>query len=310
MRAAWSSRLRRLALVARSSVDLVVGDAARNWARNRRTVTPAVGSMCVLLVLGALSVLAAVAVRNVLAASAADASVVRVYLREDATDAQVRSLEGRLRADRRVGSVRYVSPDDALREARQRPGLAQLISQAGGNPFPASLDITVRRLPDAGAVVTGLTGDPAIDPAFPSSYDAGTYQQLQGFITVAGAIALGVLLVLATVAAAVTANAIRAAILARRDDVAIMRLVGASGWMVRGPFVVEGTLTGVVAGVLGAGALVGLFAGAQAASARTFTEVLPGVDWPTALTCAGLLPVTGMLLGSVASLAGLRGLRG
>jgi len=69
-------------------------------------------------------------------------------------------------------------------------------------------------------------------------------------------------------------------------------------------------LPAFVTGVLGAGALVGLFAGAQAASARTFTEVLPGVDWPTALTCAGLLPVTGMLLGSVASLAGLRGLRG
>jgi cell division transport system permease protein len=304
------SRLRQAVLVARNAVELVVGDAARNWARNRRTVTPAVGSMCVLLVLSGISVLGVVAVRNVLAVSAADASVIRVYLREGTTDAQVQRLEARMKADRRVASASYVSPEEALREAKQRPGLAQLVSQAGGNPFPASLDITVRRLTDAGSVVTGLTGEPAIDTAFPSSYDAGAYQQLQGFITVAGAIALGVLLVLGAVAAAVTANAIRAAILARRDDVAIMRLVGASGWMVRGPFVFEGTLTGVAAGLLSAGVLVGLFAGAQAASARTFTEVLPGVGWPIALTCAGLLPVTGMVLGSAASLAGLRGLRG
>ncbi len=301
-------RLARLVRIARNAADLVVGDAARSWARNRRTVAPAVGSMCVLLLLAGLGGLAAVAVDDVLRSEASDASVVRVYLRDGASGADVYLLEQRLQADDRVRTVRYVSPEQALREAQQRPGLAQLVTPAGGNPFPASLDVTVRALGDAGPLVARFQDNPAIDPAFPSSYDATGYQQLQSFIAVTGAIALGVLVVLAAVAAAVTANTIRAAILARRDDVTIMRLVGASGWMVRGPFVVEGTLTGTVAGLLGGAAVVGIFAAVQAAGAQAFTDLLPGVTWPVALACAGVLPLAGMALGSAASVAGLRGL--
>ena len=306
---ALRARLPRLRLVVRNSVELVIGDAARNWARNRRTVTPAVGSMFVLLVLTGVSALAGIAVRNALAAGASEASVVRIYLRESSSAAEVQALEDRLTSNPRVRSIRYVSSEDALQEARQRPGLAQLISQAGGNPFPASLEVMVRHLADAGVVITGLSGDPAIDPAFPSSYDAGAYEQLQSFIKIAGAMAAGVLVTLAAVAVTITGNAIRGAILARRDDLAIMRLVGASNWMVRGPFVFEGALTGTAAGMLSAAAVVGLFAGAQAASAGTFTELLPGVGWPVALVCATLLLPVGMLLGSLASLAGLRRLR-
>ncbi len=113
---------------------------------------------------------------------------------------------------------------------------------------------------------------------------------------------------LAAVSAAVTANAIRAAILTRSDDLAIMRLLGASGWMVRGPFLFEGALTGEVAGVASAGALLALFAAAQRASAQMFTALLPGVDWRAAVACAAGLVLAGIGLAMVASFAGLRGL--
>jgi cell division protein FtsX len=137
----------------------------------------------------------------------------------------------------------------------------------------------------------------------------GTYRTLQTFIAIAGGLALGVLLVLAGVSAAVTANAIRAAILARWDDLTVMRLVGASGWVLHGPFVFEGALTGAVSGVLGAGVLLALFAAAQRASVQSFTAFLPGVGWDAALAAGVSLLLAGASLGSAASLVGLRGLR-
>ncbi len=289
-------------------VALLIGDATRNWLRNLRTVTPALGSMSLLLLLTGVAALAALAAGNVLRTGAAAASVVHVYLRSGAPATDVDTLIARLHDDPRVASVDYVSSAQALSDARRRPGLSQLIDDSGTNPFPASLDVRVLRLTSVGDVASSLAGQPAVDPAYPTSYDAGAYQSLERFIGVAGSIVAGILLALAAVSAAVTANAIRAAILARSDDVAIMRLLGASGWMVRGPFLFEGALTGEVAGVASAGALLALFAAAQRASAQVFTALLPGVDWGAALACAAGLVLAGIGLATVASVAGLRGL--
>lgn len=301
--------LKRAWRVAASVTTLVVGDAARNWLRNLRTVTPAAGSMSVLLLLVGLAALSGLAVSDALRTTASDASVVHAYLRSQASTEDVNALVERLLSDPRVASVHYVSSAAALAAARRRPGLSDLIDEAGTNPFPASLDVHVVSLADVGAVASGLTGQPALDPSYPTSYDAGAYEALQRLLRVAGAITAAVLAVLAVVAAAVTANAIRAAILARSDDLEIMRLFGASGWMVRGPFVFEGALTGEVAGLFSAAALLALFATAQHESARTFTALLPGVGWGAVDVCAGGLVLAGAGLGAVAAAFGTRGLR-
>jgi cell division transport system permease protein len=149
----------------------------------------------------------------------------------------------------------------------------------------------------------------AVDPTFPTSYDADSYRNLQTFVTVVGLVVLGFVALLGFVSTVVTINAIRAAILTRRDDIATMRLVGASGWMVRGPFVFEGVLTGGLAGLLAGALVLAVFAGAQSASARSFSELLPGVDWRLAGGCATGVLLAGAALGSLASLLGVRRLR-
>lgn len=300
--------LRVLVLLA-NVVELVFGDAAKNWLRNLRSVTPALGTMSLLLVVAGLSGLGGLALRNVVQSEARNASVVHVYLREGVSDDQVTSLRARSLADPRVSSVRYVSKDEALQTARSRPGLPGLVQDAAGNPFPASLEVQIRDLRDAGRVAAGVNDDPAVDPTFPTSYDADTYRNLQTFITVAGFAVLALLLLLGFVATVVTINAIRAGILMRRDDITTMRLVGASGWMVRGPFVFEGALTGGLAGLFAAAVVVLVFAGAQVGSTRTLSQLLPGLDWRAAGACAVSVLTAGAALGSLASLLGVRGLR-
>lgn len=301
--------LTRAAWTCAGVASLVVGAATRNWVRNLRTATPAIGSISLLLLLTGAMAVCWLSVGTVLRAVATEASVVHVYLRAGASNEDVDALIQDLQADPRVASVRYVSSADALRDARRRPGLSQLIEDSATNPFPSSLDVEAVTLADVGLVASSVAGRAVLDPAGPTSYDAGTYRSLVRFIDVVGAIAGAIVLGLAAVSAVITANAVRAAVLARHDEVAVMRLLGASGWLVRGPFLVEGWITGEVAGALGAGMLLALFAGARSASAQLFTELLPGVDWTAAAVCAAGLVLAGGVLGAASSLAGLQGLR-
>src|SRR5207245_329462 len=78
------------------------------------------------------------------------------------------------------------------------------------NPLPASFQVDVRNLPDVAAVSGSYGGDPAVDPSYPTSYQADVYRGLQTFVEVGGAVVIVVLAALALVSAAVTANAIRA----------------------------------------------------------------------------------------------------
>jgi cell division transport system permease protein len=118
-----------------------------------------------------------------------------------------------------------------------------------------------------------------------------------------GAVAVGCLLSL--VAITVTANSIRAAIGARRDELRIMQLVGASRWMVRGPFLIEGALTGVIAGVAAGAITIGLCAVALRAGSAGFNALLPGVT-TTSVGWVGLgLVAMGVGLGSGSSMVSL-----
>ena len=108
----------------------------------------------------------------------------------------------------------------------------------------------IKKIDDVGAVNALIVNDLAVDPNYPSSYDQGAYQRIQTFLFGLGVAGLVFLTVLGFVAVTVTVNSVRAAIFARRDEIRIMQLVGAPRWMVRGPFVVEGAITGGLAVVL------------------------------------------------------------
>jgi cell division protein FtsX len=263
--------------------------------------------MTLLMLLVGVVAVFGVALRNESASQTRHASLLEVYLRDDASQADVDRLAAALRRDGRVVSVHHVTREEALSRAHSRPGLGDL-SRLVGNPFPASLDVQVRTVPEVAAVAATVGGDPAVDPAQPTSYDPETYRLLQRLIVVAGVAGLGLVILVGLVAVAVTANSIRAALLARRSEVRVMHLVGASPWLVRGPFMLEGAFTGAVAGSVAGVTIVGLFVLGALAGSATFVQFLPGVSVPTVIGCVVLLVSGGAGLGSLSSLLGLRGL--
>jgi cell division transport system permease protein len=293
-------------IVLRNGVRYLFRGAVRSWTRNLGTIAPALGSMTILLLLSGFAGLGWYTLRSAAARASADAAVLHVYLRDDANQADVDKLRARLGADARVSRVSYVSKAEALKRAARRPGLPDLTGVTDSNPFPASLDLTLREVQEVGTVAATVQHDPAVDPVLATSYEPGTYQRLQQVLTWVGVGGAVLVLLLAFVAVTVTANGVRAAVHARRDEVMIMQLVGARRWMVRGPFVIEGALTGAVAGTLAGLFTLALGLAAVRIGAANFAQIAPGLTGQVTALTALLVVLVGVALGSGSSLLGLR----
>jgi cell division protein FtsX len=299
---------RALALVT-NAFRLVLLNGLRSWWRDLRMVMVAIGSLSLMLVLCGLLALAGLALARATALEAGQVAALRVYLAPDATDTEIQALKDRLAADPRVASVKLLTAEAAMAEARSRPGLGSLAGLASSNPFPSSLDVRLKHVTDVGAVAAEASGDPAADPAFPTSYDPGTYARLRQWALIAAAAGGGFALLFAFTAYVVAANAMRSVALARREEFSLMSLLAARGWMLRGPFVVEGLTTGAFAGVFAAAVVGGAWLLAQRFANATFAEVLPGVGAVAVQDLAAGLILAGIAVGSLTAWNGLRRLQ-
>jgi ABC-type ATPase involved in cell division/cell division protein FtsX len=285
---------------------LIVLDGLRSWSRDARLTTPVIGTIALLLMLCGTLALVGIAVERVVANQAGQASLVRVYLAPDATSDAVAALKAKLRADSRVESVTELTPKQALAEASKRPGLDNLSSLSSANPFPASLDVRVRMVTQVAAVASSVKGDPAVDASYPTSYDPDTYSRLRHIALVAGSIAAGIVLLFAIVAYAVIANSMRAIAASRRQEVAVTRLLGARGWMLRGPFVVEGLTTGALAGALAAAVVAAAYLLAVRFESAIYVQMLPGVGATEVQYVLAAVITAGLVLGTATAFLGFR----
>jgi cell division transport system ATP-binding protein len=288
---------------------LSVGGAVASWLRNFRTVAPALGSITLLLLLAGVLSVSSVAVRSLLAAQSAEASLLHVYLSDEAANDQVDQSRQALAELPHVRSVTYVSKDQALAEARQRPGLGDLASLSDSNPFPASFTVRVDSPNNVAGVARMAAGQPGIDTRQPTSYDADTFQRLRQFTIVAASVAGGFGLLLLAITYVISSNSIRAAVLARRDELLTMQLVGASPWLIRARLAVEGALTGGLAGVLAAALVVAAIGLALVGARHLFVQVLPGLTMLTTIEVLAAVTALGICLGAVSALFAFRRLR-
>jgi len=298
-----------VSIIARNLHDLILAAGYRNWSRNLAGTMPALASIALLALLAGVAAVSALALSTLGAAQTNQATILHVYLRDDATPIQVGALEDSLRGDGRVVSVAYVSKSDALARADRRPGMPQLVAASGTNPFPASVDVRARSLSEVKSLAETVSTAPGVDANYPDSYDPGTYARLQQVVRTLTLVGAGLLLLLVAITAAVTAGSIRSTLLARRDEVEVMWLVGSPPWMIRAPFLVEGALIGGTGAAVGSILTVGLAAAALHAQTTAMSAFLPGV---TDAALAGLMIVLltgGIGLGSLSAVVGVRDLR-
>jgi cell division transport system permease protein len=180
--------------------------------------------------------------------------VVDVYVAESATQKDIADLEKAIAATTNVKSVEFISKGEALALAQEKNPRAfrEGAELLGSNPLPASFRVTPDDPDELGVIVNRLSpgGDPrlaAIEEVRNREEDTKEILSATGLVKALTA-GLAILLVFASIA--LIANTIRLSVFARRREVEVMKLVGATNWFIRWPFVIEGVIVGFFGGVL------------------------------------------------------------
>jgi cell division transport system permease protein len=176
----------------------------------------------------------------------------------DATKAEITTLHDKLAEIPHVKKVEFITKAQALEELREDLGKEKsekLTGQLGKNPLPESFRVTPddpAYLADVKVAIIGSAADPQpITPIVSEVFDRQEEAQKIAQVTSAVKIILTVITVLLILASLMLiGNTIRLSIFTRRREVEVMRLVGATRWFIRWPFMIEGVVVGVVGGLV------------------------------------------------------------
>ena len=185
----------------------------------------------------------------------------KVFLFDDATNGEISNLQDKIAGIPHVENVEYVSPAQALKILEDRLEDKSLLDQLNSNPLPPAFNVKVDDHDNLESVQTALsppdsTGKP--QPISAAIDEIVTGEQTQQIREVTGAvkILLAVIAVLLAVASLfLVGNTIRLSIYARRREVEVMQLVGATNWFIRWPFVIEGLVVGLFGALIAVGIL-------------------------------------------------------
>ena len=243
---------------------------------------------------------------------------VSVYFVTTASEQDILAVKDQLEKLPQVTSVTYTSAADALTAFRARHANDQLTLQAldqlGGNPLDASLEVRATDPSEYQSIVNFLEASPALSSSGTSIIDRINYAQnkevinrLSLAIQATREIGFAIIILFALASILIAFATIRLAIYTTKDEIAVMRLVGASNAYIQGPFIVAGVITGALAAAL---VLIFLWPATWYAGMKT-------VGWFGGFDLASyyfshfilfflILMLSGIALGSIASVLAIR----
>jgi len=259
-----------------SNIGYALREALRHIKRNFTTCFGATITIFLSLFVIGLFVMGSAVVNN-LVGSVEDRVTIQAFLADNADQSAVEAVQADISTWDNVEEVTYKSKDEALEEYRQtmsnRNAADAISALEGENPVPASLVIKLNDPQQVQSVADRLIADEAFgkvsdDPDNVSAsvqYGQETVERLFNVTRVIRIAALVLVALLTFVSFVFINNTIRLAISARRREIAIERLVGASNGFIRGPFIAEAMLEAVVASIL---AIIALSVGSSILSSR------------------------------------------
>lgn len=278
LRQAWRQRLLTLVAVAALGMAALYGGAWALLWRNARPLERSLGA----------------------------AEQLVVYLRpglspqaQSAAQSAARSLSG-------VAEVDLVTPEQAADELSKDPAVKSALALLGENPLPPALKVRLE-VGSSGEVAAAAAQLQALDGVDEVDQGETAVENLLKVSRVARAVFLGLMALFSVAALLIVAAVLRLSAWSRREELGIMRLVGAGRGFIRAPFLLEGLLQGLVGGILAAAALAGLQTWLESALRSAL-----GVDTAALLSAgmdvwlaAGLVLATGALglLGAAVALA-------
>lgn len=185
---------------------------------------------------------------------------VNVYFVAEATEGDIMDMKIELEALPEVAAVSYTSRDEALAIFRERHQNDQLTLQAldelGENPLGASLSVRAKETSQYESIAKFLeakqsaTADASIISKVNFYQNRSAIERLTNIIDTSRTVGLSTALILGIASILIAFNTIRLAIYTMREEIGVMKLVGAGKWYVRGPFLIAGVLYGAISGVI------------------------------------------------------------
>jgi cell division transport system permease protein len=236
----------------------VLHAGSRTFMRNAWLSTAATAVMTITLCIVVLSFISNSALTSTIK-GVTDKIDVSIYLNDAVTPDQRIAFQHALEADSNVQSVSYRSKAQALSiyeaQNKNNPTILQGL-QFAGNPLPASFQIKAKDPKRLDSIIT-VANEPQfqsmLDPSAPPSYSGQNRDtinrivRISNFFKSSGLIASIFFVVISTL---IIFNTIRMAIFTRREEIEIMKLVGATKWFIRGPFIFEAALYGIIAAII------------------------------------------------------------
>ncbi len=183
---------------------------------------------------------------NTIMGNIEDTNEIAVYLEENVTDKQVKHIQSVLEKNDDLTDVTYYSKEQALEDFRNDMAeYSELLDYLEENPMPETFLVRVKDLSNIRRVVSTISQIKGVEQA-KAPYDfASVLIHIRNTFSIIGGAVLAALI---TVSIVIVSNSIRTSVFARRNEINIMRYVGATSGFIKTPFFVEGMFIGVIAG--------------------------------------------------------------
>lgn len=197
---------------------------------------------------------------------------ISVYFKIGLGEDQINNIKGELQTDNRVKEVSYVSATQAFEEFKAKhqndPLITQSLNELTENPLPATMHIKANQLEDYPAIAGKLQSDQYKNFVDKVNFEDNRQiiERLNKVLRFIITFGFGLVVVFALIAVLVIFNTITLTIYNRKEEVEIMRLVGATNWYIRGPFLIESVLYSIFSTII-TGALF----------IPVFTKVIPAI---------------------------------
>ncbi len=279
--------------------------SVQNFRRNLGVSLAGVCTMGLILVLVGTTVLATHLLTNVLHDQESRASKLKIYIQDGVSLAVILNFQHQLENDSRVLSVSFENKDQAYTEAQSKgTDIATAVNALGSNPLPASLNVDVKQLRYLVQLDQVARAAPIVDPTQPTDYNSDVTPKIQFAITLIEWVGIVLSVMLLAISLVIIMNTIRTAVYARRTEIEIMKLVGATDWFVRWPFILEGIIGGVIAAMLSSGIIALAYRVAVGATKGDLFAI--PFDGPFTLVLVAALFGGGAIVGAIGSYLGVR----
>lgn len=298
-----------------SSLLYFFRESLTGFTRNFSTTLGSIITIFLSLLIIGIFCICGVIINNVVTSVENQVSIT-AYVADDASEQDIDSVEQFIQELPGVESVGFTTEDQALENfTNSMTSNPDIVAQLDGeNPLPASIDVDLSEAQSVSDVASRILENEAFvkicdnpdDPSDSLQYGQKTVDKLFSLTNAIRYIGIGLIIVLVVIAFIFINNTIRLAILARRKEIAIMRLVGASNGFIRGPFLAEGALHAIIGAILAIGIieLIRLFALPRITTALPWLPL--NVDPAMFLMIYGALLVAGLVIGLLGSVFAMR----